>query len=316
MAAPMHTQRIVITGAAGLVGQNLAIRLKARGTTNIVGIDKHPSNTATFARLHPDITVVQADLAQPGAWAQVFAGGGTLILAHAQIGGTQAAAFEANNVVATRNVLAAALAGGIDHIVHISSSVVNSLADDLYTRSKAAQESLVAACSIPHVILRPTLMFGLFDRKHVGWLARFMRRAPVFPIPGDGKFRRQPLYAGDFCEVIIACVERRVCGESYNISGQSVIDYIDLIRQVKQATGARAPILRIPFPLFRALLQAYALFDRDPPFTTQQLDALALPDLFEVIDWPGIFGLASTPLPQALDETFRNPAYGDVVLDF
>jgi hypothetical protein len=95
-----------------------------------------------------------------------------------------------------------------------------------------------------------------------------------------------------------------------------VIDYIDLIRQVKQATGARTPIVCIPFPLFRVLLQIYALFDRDPPFTTQQLNALALPELFEVIDWPGIFGLTSTPLQEALNETFRNPDYANVVLDF
>ena len=36
-------------------------------------------------------------------------------------------------------------------------------------------------------ILRPTLMFGWFDRKHLGWLARFMQKAPVFPIHVPGK---------------------------------------------------------------------------------------------------------------------------------
>jgi len=40
------------------------------------------------------------------------------------------------------------------------------------------------------VVLRPTLMFGWFDRKHVGWLKRFMERMPVFPIPGDGRMWR------------------------------------------------------------------------------------------------------------------------------
>ena len=38
-----------------------------------------------------------------------------------------------------------------------------------------------------------------------------------------------------------------------------------------------------------ACLRLYALFDRDPPFTTKQLEALVTPDIFEVIDWPGIF---------------------------
>jgi hypothetical protein len=40
---------------------------------------------------------------------------------------------------------------------------------------------------------------------------------------------------------------------------------------VKEATGARAPIVRIPYSLFWALLWVYGLFDRDPPFTTKQL---------------------------------------------
>ena len=66
--APSESRSIVVTGAAGLVGQNLIPRLKARGFGPIVAIDKHPANTAILARLHPDITTVKADLSQPGAW--------------------------------------------------------------------------------------------------------------------------------------------------------------------------------------------------------------------------------------------------------
>ena len=100
---------------------------------------------------------------------------------------------------------------------------------------------------LPVVVLRPTLMFGWFDRKHLGWLARFMQKAPLFPIPGSGRYLRQPLYAGDFCDIIMACIEQRPAGKAYNISGQEKIDYIDLIRAVKEACGARAPIVRIPY---------------------------------------------------------------------
>src|ERR1043165_8421122 len=97
-------------------------------------------------------------------------------------------------------------------------------------------------------------MFGCFDRKHIAWLARFMRRMPVFPIPGSGRYMRQPLYAGDFCDVISACVWRRPVAKVHNISGQEKIDYIDLMRAVKEASGGRAAIVRIPYWLFWALL--------------------------------------------------------------
>ena len=306
--------KIALTGAAGLIGQNLIPRLKARGYTDIVAIDKHPANTATLRRLHPDITVIEADLATADGWQAAVADADVLVLAHAQIGGLDAAAFTANNVTATERVLAAGRAKA-PYVVHLSSSVVESAANDWYVQSKDAQEKLVVASGLPTVVLRPTLMFGWFDRKHIGWLARFMRKAPLFPIPGNGRYLRQPLYAGDFCDIIVACIERRPAG-AYNISGLERVDYIDLMRAVKDAVGARAPIVRVPYRLFWLMLYVYGLVDHDPPFTVTQLEALATPDVFEEIDWPKIFGVRATPLRDALRETFRDPRYSQVVLEF
>ena len=97
---------------------------------------------------------------------------------------------------------------------------------------------------------------------------------------------------------------------------QQYLDYIDLMRAVRAATGARAAMLRIPYSAFWLMLKAYALLDRDPPFTAKQLEALVTPDYFEVIDWPHIFGVSATPLAEALRETFQNPVYSKVVLEF
>ena len=126
--------------------------------------------------------------------------------AHAQIGGIDRTAYEQNNVVATRRLVEVVKKNPKTYIVHISSSVVESAASDWYTETKEAQEKLVVEAGIPCVVLRPTLMFGWFDRKHIGWLARFMQRVPIFPIPGHGRYLRQPLYAGDFCDIIMSCV--------------------------------------------------------------------------------------------------------------
>lgn len=309
------TGKIVITGAAGLVGQNLVQRLKARGFTDIVAIDKAPGNAAILRQLHPDIEVIVADLAVDDGWQERIEGASTLVHGHAQIGGLVAEEFQRNNVRASERVIEAARLHGVPYLVNISSSVVNSLAIDHYTETKKAQEALVLASGIEQVVLRPTLMFGWFDRKHVGWLARFMAKVPVFPIPGSGRYLRQPLYAGDFCDVIVSAIDRRTTG-TYNISGQERIDYIDLMREVRRAAGAKAPIVRIPYGLFALLLRAYGLFSSNPPFTEKQLEALSTPDVFEVVDWPGIFGVRATPLAEALDETFRDPVYSRVVLEF
>ena len=308
--------KIVLPGGAGLVGQNLVARLRERGHDDIVVIDKHAANLAVLARTQPGVNMIEADLAIPGDWQRAFAGADTVVMLQAQIGGNDYEDFVRNNITSTSHVLQAIRDHAVPHLVHVSSSVVESVADDFYTRSKKEQERIVLESGIPCPVLRPTLMFGWFDRKHLGWLSRFMRRVPVFPVPGHGRYMRQPLYAGEFCRVIVSCIEQPGRQGVYNISGHEKIDYIDIIREIRAATGVRTPIVRIPYAMFHALLWTWALFDRQPPFTTQQLAALVARDEFEVIDWPGIFGVRATPFREAIAETFNDPRYGGVVLEF
>lgn len=313
----LANQKIILPGGAGLVGQNLIVRLKQRGYTNLVVLDKHAVNLDILRRLHPDIVAESADLAEPGAWQQHFAGAAAVVMLQAQIGAKTAEPFVRNNIEASDHVLAAIREHDVPYLVHISSSVVDSVADDDYTRTKREQEERVLAAGIPCVVLRPTLMFGWFDRKHLGWLSRFMRKVPVFPIPGHGRYMRQPLYVGDFCNVIISCLERQPAqGEVFQITGLEQVTYIDIIREVRKAVGARCWIVKIPFGLFAALLKIWALFDKAPPFTADQLGALVAGDEFAVIDWPRLFAVQPTPFADAVRETFTDPRYSGVVLEF
>ena len=309
------TDTIVLFGAAGLVGQNLVVLLKQHGFTRLVCVDKHPANVAILRRLHPELTVVEADMAEPGAWEACCAGAAAAVMLQAQIGGEVEAEFHRNNIVATERALAALRRGRVPYLVHISSSVVNSAARDWYTETKKAQEALVAAAGIPHCVLRPTLMFGAFDRKHLGWLSRFMQRVPVFPIPGNGRYLRQPLYAADFCRIILACLQGQQTG-AYNITGREKVDYVDIIRAIKQASHARARIVHIPYWSFWSLLKVYGMARPNAPFTTKQLKALVTPDEFELIPWWEIFATPPTPFVQAVQETYGANPYADIVLEF
>ena len=312
----MNHAKIVLPGGAGLVGQNLVARLKARGYTNITVLDKHRANLAVLRQVQPDITAEYADLAEPGPWQQQFQDADVVVMLQAQIGGNDYQDFVRNNLDATRLILETIRRSQPMQLIHISSSVVESVADDFYTNTKKEQERLVLESGIACPVLRPTLMFGWFDRKHLGWLARFMKKVPVFPIPGHGRYMRQPLYVGDFCQVIISCIEKNIGSGIYNISGHEKIDYIDIIRAIKRVTHASTLILNIPYSVFYALIWTWGLFDKNPPFTTQQLAALSAKDEFEIIDWPGIFGFSATPFARAIEETFNDPVYGHVVLEF
>jgi nucleoside-diphosphate-sugar epimerase len=312
----MKTQKIILPGGAGLVGQNLVHRLKQQGYSNITVLDKHQHNLNILKQCHPDITTEHVDLAESTGWQKHFEDAAVVVMLQAQIGGNQYQDFVRNNITATQLILEAIKTHQVPRLVHISSSVVQSVADDFYTQTKTAQEQLVRDSGITCPILRPTLMFGWFDRKHLGWLSRFMKKTPVFPVPGHGRYMRQPLYVGDFCKIIISCIEDHQKNNIYNISGQEQVDYIDIIREIKAITQTKTPIVRIPYRLFYVLLLIWGACDKNPPFTTQQLQALRTKDEFEVIDWHTIFDVPLTSFKQAVAETFTHPEYSQISLEF
>jgi len=312
----MATNKIILPGGAGLVGQNLVARLKAKGYSSIVVLDKHRANIDILKNVQPDIAVEFADLSERGDWQRHFEDADVVVMLQAQIGGNDYQEFVRNNVTSTQLILETIKHYKVPHLVHISSSVVQSIADDFYTKTKTEQERIVLESGVSCPVLRPTLMFGWFDRKHLGWLSRFMKKMPIFPIPGDGRYMRQPLYVGDFCNIIISCIENEVTNGIYNISGLEKVDYIDIIREIKKATGVRTVITTIPYFFFYILLWIWGIFDKNPPFTTQQLAALIAKDEFEVIDWPGIFGITPTPFSEAIRETFCDAEYSKIKLDF
>jgi nucleoside-diphosphate-sugar epimerase len=307
--------KILLTGAAGLVGQNLLLMLREAGYSDLVAMDKQAANLELISRLNHGVHVVKADLAEPGRWEEEFLGCEVIVVLHAQITSINSAAFARNNVVASKLVFDAAKAAKVQYVIHISSSVVNSVADDDYTRTKRIQEKMFRESGLTGCVLRPTLMYGWFDPKHLGWLARFMEKTPVFPVPGDGRYMRQPLYERDFCRAVLWCIQHRPVGKIYDLVGNERIDYIDIIRAIRDVKGLRTPIVHIPYRMFDLLLRMFALFSARPPFTTDQLKALAAGDDFSGVDIEKTFGFKPTPFRDGIRETFCHPVYSKYVVE-
>ncbi|TVQ86541.1 MAG: NAD-dependent epimerase/dehydratase family protein [Deltaproteobacteria bacterium] len=302
---------IVLTGAAGMVGLNLITLLVEAGYANLTAIDKNQKNLKNLRALYPGVSVVEADLSTTGSWCSAVEEAAVVFLLHAQIASKAREAFERNNVTATQRVLQNVHPDAF--VIHVSSSVVHSVADDLYVQTKRKQESLVRESGRRHCVVRPTLMFGWFDGKHLGWLSRFMRRVPIFPIPGHGRYVRQPLYCRDFCRALMVLMERQPEGEAWDVTGSEDVTYIDMIRTIRDIQRSSTLVLPIPYFLFDALLGGYALVSSSPPFTRDQLAALVAGDHFHGVDLDQTFGVSPTPFEQAMRETLTHPVYAQVV---
>lgn len=311
--------KVFLPGGAGLVGLNLIALLRQQHPDwDLLVVDKKTEAIAIGRSLFPDVQFLHEDLTHINAvqWPEAIRDCQACVMLQAEIGNTDPTQFERNNIRSTEVVLAQMEQSSIKRLVHISSSVVNSVATDLYTQTKRKQEEIVHAAWSDAVVLRPTLMFGWFDRKHLGWLARFMKKSPLFPIPGSGRFIRQPLFVADFCQLIERCLADPSIQGVYDITGMEQVSYISLMRQLRQAVGSHSWIIHLPIPLFSFLLRVWARISRQPAFTNSQLKALTAGDEFEVIDWPGIFHVSATPLAEALRITHQDRRFSGLEMPF
>ena len=141
-------KKIIITGGAGIVGINLVKVLVEKDISNINVIDKNLHNLNLLKKLFPSITIHHYDLSIKGKWENIFVKKSHVFILHAQISSLNWQDFKRNTIDSTRNVLSAIQKKGISSsdITHVSSSVVNSIADDYYVRSKKTQENFSSTC--------------------------------------------------------------------------------------------------------------------------------------------------------------------------
>ncbi len=155
-------------------------------------------------------------------------------------------------------------------------------------------------------MLRPPLMYGLFDSKHLGWITRFIEKFPIVPIPGSGKYIRQPLFVEDLCNIIVKLVEREPKNQTWDIIGREKIYYIDLLKMIAKARGFKRLFVPIPLFVFGLMLKLYGLIMRKPMFTKDQMKALVAGDLFQVDNWWDKFNVEYTSFEKGIWKTWHD----------
>lgn len=307
-ASQQRPKRIVITGAAGLVGLNLLTTLDSRHYT-IVAIDKDLKKIGMLQRLFPAVTAVHADVSYPGPWEEHFKNAHCVVQLHAQISASTDAPYLRNNVTAVNVVIGVCKKYRVKHLIHLSSSVVISVSHDWYVKTKKEGEDAVFHSGLPFTILRPPLLYGCFDYKHLGMLTRIMEQSPIFPVPGSGRYMRQPLFVGDLCAVIRKLIESKPERRIYNVIGKEKIDFIDLLKEIRRQRGLRCVFVCIPIPVFIMMLRIHSLIFRKKPFVKAQLYALIAGDDFPVDPWDDYFKVRYTRFKEGIASIIRSPWY-------
>ena len=102
------------------------------------------------------------------------------------------------------------------------------------------------------VILRPTLIYGLGKDKNIVEIVRFIKRFKFFPIFGKASGLRQPIHVDDVAGACLAALNSNVAKKhAYNISGNEVLTYKEMVRRLFIGLGYKPIFIPIPLTLFK-----------------------------------------------------------------
>lgn len=176
----------------------------------------------------------------------------------------------------TRRLLAGARAAGAQKFIQMSALGAAPDAPSAYHRSKFAGEGLVRASGLPYVIFRPSFIDGPGQklREELKALARF---SPVLAAPSDAWAAPVGVdaVAGCFAR---AAEDSGIKDEIFELGGDRVMNFREIISLSLAAAGVRRPVLGLPRAVFGPLLPLFSLFPV-PPMTRDQYLMLASPNV-------------------------------------
>jgi len=290
----MKSYKIVIPGGAGFVGRNLIRVMKEENfdMKEITVIDFSEKNMEYVKKFGPKTVI--ADLAEKGEWEKEFEGKEFIINLAAQISSPTYEPFYRNNVLATKNVIEAAKKYGVEKIIHFSSAAVLSVRKDDYAKTKLEGQRLVEKSGLKYCIPQPSIMFGPTDDKNIGFLINFAKKFPFFPIPGHGRWPRQPIYIDDVCHMVINMLDDFPENKIFSLNGKDIVYFKDMIKAVFDEIGGFHFRLYLPVPVFKFAMMTYQKLTGNIQFTTDQVDSLVAGDVFPDYPWWEEFNVKTT----------------------
>jgi NADH dehydrogenase len=256
----------VVTGAFSYSGRFIAAHLLERGR-DVRTLTNHPRPDDPLASRIPTYPL---DFADHTALVTALAGTDTLYNTY-WVRAPHGTLTHSGAVENTRRLIDAARRAGVRRIVQ--TSIANPTAStSSYYRGKAAVEEAVRSSGLPYAIVRPTLLFGEGDVliNNIAWL---LRHLPVFGIPGDGRYRLQPMHVKDHATLLVD-VGSQTANTIVDSAGPELFTFDELIHLLRRAMLLSTLVVHAPPVLALAGATVAGRLVGDILLTRDELDDL------------------------------------------
>lgn len=290
---------VLVTGATGFIGRRLVRALVERGEHVIAMVrgSRIPWASGRIDEVIGDVTELRAVIrAAQGATRIVHLAG------MISLRGTSYDAAFRTNVVGTRNVLDAARLAGASRVVVLGTQSENPGA---YATTKRQADELVLSSDVPHVVLRPSLVYGPDAGGVFAAVARLVRKLPVVPLVGTGEHPLAPVFVDDVCAAVCEAVARKDVGPQYHLSGPRVVTFRRFVELVAEAQGSRRVFVPVPYRLVAMGIGAAERLRVPLPLTSDTLQGLVHPRIHPNDDAARDLGFRPIDLEEGLRRTFH-----------
>lgn len=308
---------ILVTGAAGYLGNQTVKQLVARGRPVRALVRKRSKAALRLADVAERIDIIEGDVTRPEslspAMQDVSAVIHTVAIAMEKGGQT----YESVNTQGTVNVLNAAQSAGVKRLINMSQNGASSALPYRFLASKGRAQEYVAASDMAWTALRPSAIFGPQD-EFFNTFARLLKITPlIFPLIGGGKAEFQPVSAQDVVEAVMRCLDDEgTIGAELALGGPEVLTLGEIERRIMDAVGARRLLAPVPVALLRpAVLLMQALLPGSP-VSTSLLDLLAVPNTVPDNALVSRFGMKPIPFAGEHIQYLNDNTLGDTFAKF
>ncbi len=250
----MDPKTVAVAGGSGFIGRAIVRRLAATGDLKVRVLTRSPE--AARARLQvAGVEFVHADIGDPASLEGALKGVSAIVdtiqfqgypIENARTGQT----FELIDYGGVVALLAAAKANGVAQFIYLSGAAADENSRHPGFRAKGRAERAVRESGLTYTIFRPSLVYGPED-KVVNGLARALKFAPIFGVPGTGRQKVQPVLVDDLAACVMLAVLGRGRNEIYEIGGPELMTFDEMMRIIMAASGHRRPLFHIPEALMR-----------------------------------------------------------------
>jgi nucleoside-diphosphate-sugar epimerase len=237
-------KQTLITGATGFIGGRLAERLVAEARVPVRALVRTPEKGQWLADL--GVEIVSGDITNPTSLQQAMAGCQLVFHAAGWVSeqGSKAEVW-AVNVKGTQNVVEAALAAGVERLIHLSSCAVYGslqqynigedtpprMTGNLYSDSKVAAEEIVfRACreqGLPVVVARASQVYGPRSYQFAIRPVEVIKAGKMILVD-RGQHLCKPVYIDNLIDGLVLCAEvEAAVGQAINLTDGIPIPWHD-----------------------------------------------------------------------------------------